>query len=104
MLHDIIREIVEAQPDMHVVADLGNPGALASAVAETRADFVIYGVDGDVSQFYPDVIEQGPAVKVLAVQNDDHQAILWKMRPSRAQLGELSPGCLLDALRSVGHA
>jgi hypothetical protein len=104
MLHDIIRGIVEAQHDMLVVADLDDPAAVGSAVADTAADFVIYGVDGDVSDFYPDVIKQRPAVKVLAVQNDDHQAILWKMRPSRAQLGELSPGCLLDALRSVGHA
>jgi hypothetical protein len=104
ILHDVIRGIVEVQRDMAVVGDLDRADNLVRTIAETDAAFVIWGVGDDVSDFYPDVLHQWPGVKVLAVQGEGRQGFLWEMRPTRAPLGELSPGRLIAALRTGGDA
>jgi hypothetical protein len=104
ILHDVVRGILEVQQDMAVVGDLERPEELGSTIAETGAAFVIWGVEDDVSDFYPDVLHQWPQVRVLAVQGEGRQSFLWEMRPMRAPLGELSPGRLIAALRTDGGA
>lgn len=104
ILHDIVEGIVDAQPDMRVAADIRDAGEVPRSLGETGAQFVIWGIDGDVAEFYPDVLDQYPRVKVLAVQNEYHHALLWEMRPTPARLGELSPDRLVAALRTVGDA
>ena len=104
ILHDVIRGIVEAQRDMAVVGDLDRPDDLGRTIAETRAAFVIWGVEDEVSDFYPDFLHQWPQVRVLAVQGEGRQSFLWEMRPTRAPLGELSRGRLIAALRTEGDA
>ena len=101
ILHDLIQGIVEGQRDMVVVGDLAQGDKLERTIAETAADFVIWGVDGDVVDFYPDVLHRWPCVKVLAVQSEGRNGFLWEMRPVRAPLGELSPSRLVAALRTV---
>jgi hypothetical protein len=109
ILHDIIAGILDAQPDIRVAGDLDDASDVARSVDATGANFVIWGVDGDVGRFYPDVIDRYPRLKVVAVQNQHHNALLWEMRPvwemrpSRAPLGELSPDRLLAALREAPH-
>ena len=104
ILHDVIRGILEVQQDMAVVGDLERAEELGPTIAETGAAFVIWGVEDDVSDFYPDVLHQWPQVRVLAVQGEGRQSFLWEMRPMRAPLGELSPGRLIAALRTDGGA
>ena len=107
ILHDIIEGILDAQPDIHVAGDLRETDDVARSIDATGADFMIWGVDAEVGRFYPDVIDRYPHVKVLAVQNQHHDALLWQMRPvcemrpTRVPLGELSPDRLLAALREV---
>jgi hypothetical protein len=102
ILHDVIRGIVEVQQDMAVVGDLERADDLQSTIAETGPAFVIWGVQDDVSEFYPEFLHEWPEVRVLAVEGEGRQSFLWEMRPTRAPLGELSPGRLIAALRTVG--
>ncbi len=104
ILHDVIRGIVEVQPDMAVVGDLDRPDGLGRTIAKTDAAFVIWGVEDDVSDFYPGLLHDWPQVKVLAVQGEGREGFLWQMRPTRAPLGELSPDRLVAALRTAGDA
>jgi hypothetical protein len=101
ILHDIVRGTVDAQRDIRVVADVDDCASLDRLVDTTKADFIITGVDGDVRTFYPRLLNRRPEVKVLAVQNEDQEWILWETRPISAPLGELSPPLLLSVLRSV---
>jgi hypothetical protein len=104
ILHDVIRGIVEAETDMAVVGDLDRPDRLGPTIAETRAAFVIWGVENDAPDFYPNVLHDWPLLKVLAVEGDSRRSFLWEMRPTRAPLGELSPDRLIAALRTTSHA
>jgi hypothetical protein len=101
VLHDVIRGVVEGHTDLKVVADISGRDGVARTVAETDAHFVIWQADGEFGDSFPDLVEQMPRLKVLAVENEGRRSFLWEMRPTRARLGELSPDRLICALRAA---
>jgi DNA-binding NarL/FixJ family response regulator len=101
ILLGVLRQILD-QPDLEVVGVVEDPAMVLGTVERTSADVVVLGEDGDSAGVAARVVERHPGVNVLAVTPDARQAFLYRLRPTRTALGELSPDRLLTAIRAPG--
>ena len=102
MLHEMLSEIIQVQPDMELVGDAGGTSELRGAVARTHPDILVVIPDHKIERrIFDDLLFAAPHLRVLAVSNDGRTGLLYRLRPSRARLGEMSPAALLDAIRAT---
>jgi len=102
MLGDIVREIVDAQPDMQVVGRLVDARELVRTAIATDADFVVLGLeDGRLPGSCDQLLELDPAIRVLAVDGDGRRSFVYQLEPRMRPLGELSPDALVAAIRAA---
>ncbi|GJG89711.1 hypothetical protein tb265_48920 [Gemmatimonadetes bacterium T265] len=103
MQQEIVERAARAAPDVELVGPAlpGAPaGALASAVARTRADVAIVALsDAAAVAAYGGLLYAHPRLRLLAVTDGGRGAVLYELRPHAVPLGELSAGGLLDAVR-----
>lgn len=102
LLRGIVRSVLADHRDMRVVREVEDERAVVSAVSETRANFVIWGIDGDVGQTAGELFERFPRVRVIAIERDGRESFLYELRPSKSDLGQLSGDLLVDAIRVAG--
>lgn len=96
MVREIIEEAVTAQPALELVAASAET-SLTDAVEATDADAVINGADDPA--LAARLLERRPQLAVLAVVDDGRQTLLYRLRPHREELGELSADAMVGALR-----
>jgi hypothetical protein len=102
LLHDLILETLEAQPDMLVVEDVLDCPELERVIAANPADLVLLQVDGgDLPKVCPHIFDGHPTIKVLTIRDDGRHGFLWELLPSSSALGEVSPRILVDTIRRV---
>ena len=102
LLHDLILDILETQPDMLVVEDVRDCSELETVIAADPADLVLLKVDGgDLPKVCPRIFDEHPTIKVLTVRDDGRRGFLWELLPSSTALGEVSPRILVDTIRRV---
>ena len=98
----MLSEIIQVQPDMELVGDAGGTSELRGAVARTHPDILVVIPDHKIERrIFDDLLFAAPHLRVLAVSNDGRTGLLYRLRPSRARLGEMSPAALLDAIRAT---
>jgi DNA-binding NarL/FixJ family response regulator len=103
MLHEMLTDIVETQPDMEIVGSAERQAELRDAVARTHPDIVIVTPSHPVGRrSFEELLYMNSRLKVLAVIDNNRRGILYELRPSRALLGEMSPASLLNAIRATG--
>jgi Na+-transporting NADH:ubiquinone oxidoreductase subunit NqrA len=74
---------------------------LVTVAEEHRPDLLITAVgDGGVSEI-DRVLDRCPKVVILAVEADGRRSFLYRLKPDKEKLGELSPETLLKAARRV---
>jgi DNA-binding NarL/FixJ family response regulator len=100
MLREIVKEIVSTQADMEIVGDFAEGLPLLDAVQESGAEFVIAGAEYSAAKDVRTLLDERPAVTVLAVAGDGRQTVLWALEPRPVSLGEVSPQTLLRAIRT----
>lgn len=100
LLGDIIGQIVAAQPDLEVVADL-DPGP-EELLPPIDADLVLWN-DSDESRpaEWLGRVGSRSCPRVLVTVYDGREASLWQLVPRRTALGALSPTTLLETIRAV---
>jgi hypothetical protein len=100
MLGELIGRVFAASDldvETHVVRDIP-----AVAVAEEyQPDLLIAAVDDTQLEQFDEVLAIRPLMTVLAVAGDGRQSFLYRLRPFRERLGELSPETLLAAVRGL---
>jgi hypothetical protein len=97
MQREIVRSLVAGAPDLELVAELADAGALAEAVGRCGPDVVVgHSTPSEIRH----LLEQRPAMKVVQVEDDGRSSFLYELRPHRIPLGELSHGRLLEVLRA----
>jgi hypothetical protein len=100
ILRDLIRSIVDRQPDMRVVAEIEDDGVELRRIERPRADFVIVGLrDSDLPTVCDRLLRIRPATKIVGVSREGRRAILYELRPHAEPLGEMSQQTLLDLIR-----
>jgi len=104
-LRSLVRDMVSAADDLEIVGELNDePGAeleLLDAAVRLRPDFVIVAVkEPELADVHLKLLEQRPRMKVLAVAGAGHEALLWKLQPTRELVGSMSSERLLKEIRA----
>jgi hypothetical protein len=94
LLHDLVKETVEAQPDLELVGEIDEP------VLDDCPDFLVVGVETEeLPEAYRELLFACPRMEVVAVTEEARLGFLYELRPQATPLGEISPTVLLEALR-----
>jgi len=102
MLRDIIKEIVEKQPDMEVVGTASERADTIRMLGGVRADVVVIGLrDSDSADDLEWLWKVERHLAVLGLTADARQAFLYLLRPERTSLGEVSPEALVAAIHAA---
>lgn len=101
LLGDLIRSVVSARPELQVVADL--VGEEMPTATRYRPDVVLWQLT-DERQLCTgsDPFGLGSWPAIVAVCDDGRSGAIWRLRPQRVPIGELSPDSLAAAIVAAG--
>jgi hypothetical protein len=100
ILSDIVRDVLEADPTVDFVDRVSGIEAAVAAVARTGCDAVVWTVADARSAVAPaELLSHHPRLRIVAVEGAGETGSLWRMRPDRAPLGQLSPQRIIEELR-----
>jgi DNA-binding NarL/FixJ family response regulator len=97
LLREIIRSVVVAEPDLEIIAELGDAASLEESLPRHAPDIVIgHSTRRDIERLLRDC----PRLKVLQIDDTGRSTVLHELCPRRTALGEISPASLLKAIRA----
>ncbi len=100
MLRDVIGNILGAEPDLRVVADGVEAGALVERVSREDADVVVLSTRaGSPPEICDELLTRYPRLTVVALEDGGHRASIYVMRPTRFRLSDISGSQLVTAIR-----
>ncbi len=101
ILGEIVRDLVAHQPDMDIVAEVTATRELLPAAQLSGSGVVIacLAEGSEPLEDWGELLERHPRIALVAVHGDGRQATLYRVRPERIAIGELSPATLIDAIR-----
>jgi chemotaxis response regulator CheB len=100
MLHDVVGDIIGVEPDLSLVADEVEVGALMERVERDRPDVVVIWVaSGSPPAMCDELLSRFPSLTVVALEERGQRASVYMMRPMRVRLAEISRGNLVSAIR-----
>ena len=97
---ETIRGVLEADADIEVRGEIDDCTQIDQAVDRTEADVVVW-LTADMDRVIEPckrLLARLPRIRVLAVK-DGTKASVWRMRPTRRRLGQLSPETLVREVR-----
>ena len=103
LLRDIVKMVLDEQPDMRVVGAIADDEKVVETVRRRRADFLVWGIDAEVENRCTPVLEAHPRVRILAVEDRGRTGTLYVLRPHKSSLGPLSRTRLIKAVRKVAR-
>jgi hypothetical protein len=101
LLNDIVRSVLEAEPDVALEPQPVGAAELASADAIARADVLILAEQDERRVDYAPTLYAHPRLRLVSISDDHRGAVVYEHRPHRAPLGDLSPECLVRAVRAT---
>jgi hypothetical protein len=104
MTGELIRQVFGSQPGTVVEAVLPRSVTPAEAAAVYDPDLLIVGVENERLDELDALLEERPKLTVLGVIADGRSSFLYRLRPQKEWLGELSPTVLLSAARGALEA
>lgn len=100
MLHDVVANIFGIEPDLRVVADGVEAGALLERVERERPDVVVLWLQsGSPPAICEELLSRFPRLAVVALEDGGQRASIYAMRPMRFRLAEISRTQLVTAIR-----
>ncbi|WP_449281939.1 response regulator [Leucobacter sp.] len=104
-----IRALLDTQPDLHVVAETGDPREAVELVRETSADVVLVDLDlgagqEDGAEVTRMILRESPAARVIAFTAFDSDADIVRMIEAGAVgylVKDSRPAALFSAIRSA---
>jgi DNA-binding NarL/FixJ family response regulator len=102
LLSDLFERAFRTQADMHVVGVRRTVDQLPATAEQTGADYVIVGMEGDaLPAECSELFRKRARPCVLGVAPGDGHIDLFELRPERVELGRVSPGELVHAVRAA---
>ncbi len=103
LLGEIIKDAATKEGGIDIVGDLRSLNELPEAVQRADAEVVVCGLPGAaLPGLFEEVLTKHPRATVVAIEADGRHSALYRLRPQRSPLGELSPRQLLDVIRAAG--
>lgn len=97
MTRELLKEIMESQPDMEMVGEVLNPVDLLVAVRETEADAVILALqDSEEPGLTSHLLAEYPDLTIVGLASNGNTAFV---RPGRREIADPTGADILTALR-----
>lgn len=97
MLREVVREMIEAQPDMEVVREVLDPVDLLVAVGDTQADAVILDLeDSEEPGLTSHLLAEYPDLTILGLAANAKRVFI---RPRRQEVLDPTAAKILNGLR-----
>jgi predicted RNA-binding protein YlqC (UPF0109 family) len=104
MLREITRNAIHDEPWAEIVAEYDAPVPISDAARANDANVVLVGDSPEVDAEANGLLDDARQLAVLALTDDGRQTVLYELRPHKVPLGEISPGRLVDAIRTAVSA
>ena len=101
LVRDMLVTAIDREPRLELVDEVPAPGTVADAAWSDAVDVILCGTEGDaLPPACCEVLRRGAGLRIVAVRVDDGTGTLHRLRPDSTDLGELSPGDVVAALRT----
>jgi len=107
MMVDIVKDSIARYDDIDVVGEVPRGGAaehdrLIDAARTAKADVILMiAAELEDTPDYDCLLYKRPRLKILTISADGRYGFLHKLMPEVMPLGEVSPGVLVEAIRST---
>lgn len=100
MLRDIVGNILGVEPDLSVVADGVEAGALVERVEREQPDVVVLCEEpGSTLAMCEKLLGRFPRLALVTLEHGGQRASIYMMRPMRIRVAEISRTELVTAIR-----
>jgi DNA-binding NarL/FixJ family response regulator len=100
MLHDVVRNIIDVEPDLSIVAENVSTEGVIERVERERPDVVVLLAEsGSPPQLCEELLGLFPQLAVLALEDSGLRGSIYMMRPTRFRVSEISRPELVSAIR-----
>jgi DNA-binding NarL/FixJ family response regulator len=102
LLHELIERAMGAEPDMEIVSRSDSLADFAEVAEREEPDFAIVALtDSRLPGECREFLDERARVKLFGIGPADGQATLYRLRPERVVLGEVSPQEVVAAIRAA---
>lgn len=100
MLSDVVKHLVELQPDMEVVREGADPSELLLAIGASKAEVaIITPIDsGKEAGMCSSLLAAYPDLKIMALSAEGDAAVLHSMGAPETRLEDMGEASLLGAI------
>jgi len=103
MISDVIRNIINREPDMNMVGDVVDPIRLLHATVETPVDVVIVTsvkADGE-PKICNHLLADHPRLKIIVLIGEGKAAFLYETGSAKKQINEPSANMIVNSIREL---
>ena len=102
IMREVMRQLIERQPDMEIVAEVLDLSTLVCAAKETAANVIIVALeDAEVLELCHQLLAECPDVVILALAAKGDAAFIDQLGAGRTEIAEPSEANILSALRQA---
>jgi chemotaxis response regulator CheB len=102
IMREVVRQIIERQPDMEIVGEVLELSALAHIAQETQPNVIIVALeDFEALGAVRNLLAKIPAVTILALASKGDTAFIEQLRLGRREIADPSEANILSALRQA---
>ena len=102
IMREVMKQLIERQPDMEIVAEVLDLSALNRVAEEAAADVIIVALeDSDALRLGRQLLAERPEMAILALAAQGNAAFIEQVRLGRREIAEPSEASILSALRHV---
>ncbi|HEY8704311.1 MAG TPA: hypothetical protein VIL98_06130 [Gaiellaceae bacterium] len=98
MLRDIVRAVAAQDPSLDIVGEVSWETDLTATASSYDAVVIVAGARASSGSAIGELLEARPRTRVLTIDADGAQSVLYRLSPEAVSLGDLSPARLLKAI------
>ena len=104
LLNDIVRQLLDGEEDIHVLAEIAAVRELLPAARAARGRVVVLTAGEAPGRDLLELLPNLPHARALAVSDDGRRAVLCELEPRCSSLRETTPEGIVLAIRRDGRA
>lgn len=102
MLSEIVTSLIEEQGDMEMSCIVKETDSIAEKLSTWQPDVLLLSCSADdVADTALPFLRIRPSMRVVALTNNGHDAILCELRPNETFYESISPASLIETIRNV---